>query len=267
MGGAREGRAGESGAGKGGGRESGRGTDCRRQGRSRKGCGSGGRRKGGDNGASHAHLDLGTFVYDADGVRWANDLGPDEYNLPGYFGANRWDYYRLRTEGHNTLTIDGENQAERAAAPIIAFSANEKFAVADLSKGYPKAKQVHRGVQLIDRRLIVQDEVQSDSPLAITWNLHTPAKIKLNGREAELTQRDKRLHVQIIEPKNARFASEPSDIPPATQSTVPRPSDQNRKPGTKLVIHCDKAANLRLVVAFSPDESPTPQVRPLDDWK
>jgi len=27
--------------------------------------------KGGDNAASHAHLDLGEFVYDAGGVRWA----------------------------------------------------------------------------------------------------------------------------------------------------------------------------------------------------
>ena len=42
--------------------------------------------KGGDNKANHSHLDLGSFVLDALGVRWALDLGSDDYNLPGYFG-------------------------------------------------------------------------------------------------------------------------------------------------------------------------------------
>lgn len=41
--------------------------------------------KGGDNRSNHAHLDLGTFVMDALGVRWACDLGSDAYTLPGYF--------------------------------------------------------------------------------------------------------------------------------------------------------------------------------------
>ena len=66
--------------------------------------------KGGDNKAPHAHLDLGSFVLDAGGVRWAADLGPDDYNLPGYFGKQRWGYYRMRTESHNTPLVDQENQ-------------------------------------------------------------------------------------------------------------------------------------------------------------
>ena len=38
------------------------------------------------------HLDLGTFVLDALGQRWAGDLGPDDYDLPGYFGPERFTY-------------------------------------------------------------------------------------------------------------------------------------------------------------------------------
>jgi hypothetical protein len=48
--------------------------------------------KGADNKANHSHLDLGTFVLDAQGERWALDLGPDDYNLPAYFGDKRWTY-------------------------------------------------------------------------------------------------------------------------------------------------------------------------------
>ncbi len=66
--------------------------------------------KGGDNQANHAHLDLGSFVFEAGGVRWALDLGADDYNLPGYWsrGGNgkRWTYYRMRAEGHNTLVLN-----------------------------------------------------------------------------------------------------------------------------------------------------------------
>src|SRR5262249_33040917 len=77
--------------------------------------------KGGDNKANHSHLDLGTFVLDAFGQRWALDPGPDDYNLPKYFGSERFNYYRLKTEGHNTLTIGGANQNAKAEAPLLAF--------------------------------------------------------------------------------------------------------------------------------------------------
>ncbi|WP_199701287.1 hypothetical protein [Jiangella rhizosphaerae] len=33
--------------------------------------------KAGDNASSHADLDLGTFVLDALGTRWAAELGPE----------------------------------------------------------------------------------------------------------------------------------------------------------------------------------------------
>ena len=52
--------------------------------------------KGGELGASHGNLDAGSFVLDALGVRWAHDLGGDDYALPGYFGSQRWTYYRLQ---------------------------------------------------------------------------------------------------------------------------------------------------------------------------
>src|SRR6185437_13853424 len=109
--------------------------------------------KGGSNAANHAHLDLGSFVLDALGQRWAVDLGPDDYNLPGYFGNKRWTYYRLTTAGHNTLTIDGENQAPSARAPLLAYwsSPDRALAVADLTAAYGKhGTRATRGIELLD---------------------------------------------------------------------------------------------------------------------
>src|SRR4029079_14850466 len=97
------------------------------------------------------HLDLGDFVLDAQGERWASDMGPDDYNLPAYFGKNRCTYYRCGTVGQNTLLIDGENQPKEAMAPLIAFSSakDRAGAIADLSAGYPKLKSVRRGIELL----------------------------------------------------------------------------------------------------------------------
>ncbi|MFC1463083.1 hypothetical protein ACFLQU_05710, partial [Verrucomicrobiota bacterium] len=41
--------------------------------------------KGGDNQFNHGNLDMGSFVLDALGERWAMDPGRDGYNLPGYW--------------------------------------------------------------------------------------------------------------------------------------------------------------------------------------
>ncbi|HOW19321.1 MAG TPA: heparinase II/III family protein, partial [Phycisphaerae bacterium] len=155
--------------------------------------------KGGDNAANHSHLDLGTFVLDASGERWAIDLGPDDYNLPAYFGNRRWTYYRLRTEGQNTLVINGENQDPKARAPLVAFgsSPRQAFAVADLSEAYARsAKRVRRGVAMLDRkRVLIQDEIEAAAPLNVEWTMHTTAQVRINGDVALLSVRGKMLCV------------------------------------------------------------------------
>jgi len=224
--------------------------------------------KGGDNRVSHSHLDLGTFVMDAGGYRWAVDLGPDNYNLPGYFGKNRWTYYRLSTPGHNTLTLGGENQNPRAKAPIIGFGSSpaRAWAVADLSSAYAaQAKSVLRGLTLISRReVLVQDELVVAEPVDVVWSLHTPAKVELMGNEALLSQGDWRVKAQILQPAGAHFEVTKADPPP------PQAQQPNVR---KLLVRLPGAVGeLRLAVLLSPypaDSKPpeeTPEVKPLKAW-
>ena len=72
--------------------------------------------KGGRASTSHAHMDGGSFVFDAFGMRWAMDLGLQKYNdLEEYgidlwnFGKNstRWNVFRLNNLSHNVVTING----------------------------------------------------------------------------------------------------------------------------------------------------------------
>jgi len=220
--------------------------------------------KGGDNKANHSHLDLGSFVLDALGVRWALDLGGDDYNLPGYFGKQRWSYYRLRTESHNTLTLDGENQDPRAAAPLVAFSASPQrsFAVADMTAAYKsKTTRAHRGIALLDRKqVLVQDELEAAQPVEIVWNFLTKAKIETNGDRATLTRGRAKLEARILSPQGAKFEIISANPPP--------PQHQQPDVHNLTVRLPAKTTQTRIAVLLSPAGAAeaAPKLEPLQAW-
>ncbi|MGV8075256.1 MAG: heparinase II/III family protein, partial [Syntrophobacteraceae bacterium] len=235
--------------------------------------------KGGDSNAGHSHLDLGSFVLGAQGIRWAVDLGADDYDLPGYFEENRWDYYRRRAEGHNTLVINPDknpDQDPKAKASMIRFRSTPdlSFAIVDLSAAYARgAKKALRGVALLkQQQVLVQDEIQSDSPADLWWAMHTKAEVQISGdkRSAVLTQGSSRLVARIIAPSEASFAS----LSAQPSATSPHPLNQATNSGiTKLSIHMVHVQNSRLVVLLEPlyseqtDPLPPPPISPLADWQ
>jgi hypothetical protein len=223
---------------------------------------------------NHEHLDMGSFVLDALGQRWAVDLGADNYNLPGYFGSQRYEYYRLRAEGHNTLVIAPTahpDQEPNARCKIVQFNSkpHEAMAIADLTSAYAgRATTVRRGIALVDRRyLIVQDEIagaQGD----VWWFLHTPAAIHVDpsGRQATLSLGGKQLMARIMSPSSARF--EVRDAAPLPSS--PNPTEQKRNDGVrKLAIRLksgDGLLNVALIPADGQGEVTPPKIRPLSSW-
>ena len=219
--------------------------------------------KGGDNKANHSHLDLGCFVLDADGVRWAVDLGADDYNLPDYFGAKRWTYYRLVTESHNTLLINGQSQYPGAKAPLVAFGSRDDlaFAVADMTKAYPVMDKLLRGVALLDRKaVLVQDEVQAQEPVEALWGMVTFAQVQCDGPRATLTQSGKTLHARILSPAGAVFE---------TVSANPPPPQHQQPDACRLVVRLPgKVEQARIAVLLSPGEADVaaPDLKPLAQW-
>jgi hypothetical protein len=214
--------------------------------------------KAGDNKANHSHLDLGSFVFDAAGARWAMDLGADNYNLPGYFGSRRWDYYRLRAEGQNTLVINpGEapDQDPAAATRIIRFESKpaRASAIADLTAAYAKnARRVWRGIALLDRdKVLVQDELQADKPVEVWWFMHTPAGIRIeeDGHAAHLKQVSAQLDLEILSPAGAKF--QVMDAQPLPTSPHPEGQASNERV-RKLAIHLTGIRDSRLAVLLVP---------------
>lgn len=229
--------------------------------------------KAGDNAANHSNLDLGSFVLDALGERFAIDLGPDNYNLPAYFGKARWTYYRLRAEGHNTLVIGAgkePDQDPKARVRITAFASKPEagFAVTDLTPAYANAKSLRRGVMLRRDRpgVIVQDEIETKQASPVWWFMHTPAKIELDAdaRTARLTIKDNTLRARLLEPANATFYT--TTATPLPTSPAPEGQADNQGIG-KLAIHLTGVTSARIVVQFDTGDAAAAEIVPLAEWK
>ena len=205
--------------------------------------------KGGDNRTNHGHLDIGSFVLDAGGVRWAIDLGSDDYNMPGYFGGRRWQYYRMTNHSHNTLVIDGRLQNTAAVAKIVAFDTTPERvgAVVDMSEAYKgQAQSVLREIEMLGRRTVrVRDEIVA--PVGeVRWGIVTRAAIKLDGNKALLEQDGKKLEAEIVEPAGAKFE---------IVSTKPPTARERQNEGTRMLatrVKPGDAQRLRIEILLRP---------------
>ncbi|MCX7047629.1 MAG: DNRLRE domain-containing protein [Candidatus Sumerlaeota bacterium] len=241
--------------------------------------------KAGVNNGGHWHLDLGSFVMDALGQEFAMDLGGNDYGTVGvsdYFdNAQRWKYYKVRAEGHNTLMLNPDNQADQAfgSAPITSFrtDAEGAYTIADLTQAYKSdATKVRRGLMMRNyrREVIVQDEVTGlGGAKDLYWFLHTRAAIQIldGGRSAMLTQSGQRVWAHILDaPTSAVFGV--MNAVPLPTSPVPKNGQDATTGIQKLFIHNKGAATVRLVVWLVPlpigQNPPTtmPAVLSLDSW-
>ncbi|MGC4031129.1 MAG: heparinase II/III family protein [Tepidisphaeraceae bacterium] len=169
--------------------------------------------KGGSPSASHGHMDVGSFVYENAGVRWAIDLPLQEYHGLEAAGLNlwsneqasdRWRVFRLGPEGHGILRIDDKPQAVSGAAPLTLLDhAHAIGSVAiDLTSIYPELQRVERIATLNhDGSLEIIDRWQgNESPHELTWQMLTTAAVELHNGGFDLAQSGKRLRIEFRQP-------------------------------------------------------------------
>jgi len=241
---------------------------------------------------THNDLDVGDFVLDALGTRWAGELGDGNYNAPDYFSndtqnSGRWTYYRKMTEGQNTILIGRSNQ-NVLAAPTVQFgtsnttqgsstvftppSDSTAYWVSDMTSAYFNVASVKRGARLLNgrRQFLLQDEIDSQSE--VMWRMHTNATVQTDGTSATLTIGDNTMQVSLLNaPSGASFTTM---NPAARFSTDPTPpeADQPNVNVTVLIIDLP-AGSYTLSVLFNPQWSGmsssdyvTPPAVALDNW-
>lgn len=171
--------------------------------------------KAGSPSANHGNMDTGSFVLDADGERWAHDLGAESYHGIESRGMNLWDrsqdsdrwtIFRQQNHSHNTLVIDNQLQTAKNAGEIIEFSDDESFpyTVMDLTPVYEgQASSIKRGITVTDaNEVIIQDELEGLKPGSIVrWGMVTKANTSTEEMGTiHLTQNGKSLTVKNSSP-------------------------------------------------------------------
>lgn len=196
--------------------------------------------KAGSAFVNHAHMDIGSFIMEADGIRWASDFGMQQYESLESKGislwgrdqdAQRWTIFRLNNKAHNTLTINDQLQNVKGYATIDRFSdkADLMYAISDLSTVYKgQIAAAKRGVAIVDQKFVaIRDELVASNQLTtIRWSMMTTANPELGKNSIALTKDGKKLVLQI---------KTSSEVSMKTWSTEPTTSYDASNPGTIMV--------------------------------
>ncbi len=223
-------------------------------------------------------MDVGSFVVDAQGLRWAIDLGPESYHKIESLGmklwcrdqdAERWNIFRYNNYSHNTLVVNGQHQRVEGHAPIIRYSAEPSFShvVFDLGEIYDgQLAEAIRGAALLpNETVLIQDELKAlAQPATIRWAMATPAQVEIEDAKTALLKQDgKTMRLTVITGAKTQLR---------TYSTEPKADYDAANPGTRMVgFEVTLAAGQRVRMAVllgsaSEKARPSVELKPLLQW-
>ncbi|MCU0404777.1 MAG: heparinase II/III family protein [Chitinophagaceae bacterium] len=193
--------------------------------------------KGGSPFTNHAHMDGGSFYFEAQGVRWGLDMGVHEYHLLEKNGvalfnrsqnSQRWDIFRISNYAHNTLTINNEKHLVMGNVPIETFSDDEKlmYVHSDLTTLFGHSvNKAKRSVAMVDKSYIMVEDMvtANDKPATIKWNMATEATkvTEVSTNTFLLTFKDKKLFIKVEGAIKLRSYFEPAT--PTLTFELPNP--------------------------------------------
>jgi hypothetical protein len=183
--------------------------------------------KGGTPKASHGHMDVGSFVVESGGRRWIHDLGSDNYNLPGYFHDQRWNYFRTNARSHNVILIDDAlPHARSMPCQLVAAVDEPPFRVridlgpAYAQKGRELAAGVVREVSLDPATKAVSVRDVIDEPVGpVRWQVMVDVEPAIAGDRALLASGTRGLTLTVDSRPTASGQGSPWRVEPARPPT------------------------------------------------
>lgn len=176
---------------------------------------------------SHGHMDVGGFVFEANGVPWAIDLGSETYNtletagwdIWSYTNQNgdRWKALRYSNKGHNTLSFNDELQLIDGASTLDTYSNDENNmnVIGDLTPVYANMIDVaQRKIALVEKKYaVIEDVITTKNRFTqLTWNMLTPAEVKIiSDNELLLVKDDKSLSLKVESNAPIRWNIHPAE--------------------------------------------------------
>ncbi|MBT0568991.1 heparinase II/III family protein [Curvibacter sp. CHRR-16] len=211
--------------------------------------------KGGGCAHNHAHMDAGGFVLEAMGVRWATDLGMQNYesleskkvdlwNMKQ--GSPRWRIFRLGNDAHNTLMLDG--QLHNATGMATLHTPSPEEAVLDLKPVFlpGQVQTASRTARFAARSVLLHDQLEGTSAgLPVRWAMTTQAQIEIQGDSALLHQNGQTMEL--------RFSGNPVRLSVRDVANTGNPLDA-ANPNTRQLLasgNSDDQGQWQLQVAFT----------------
>ena len=233
--------------------------------------------KGGIAASGHTHLDVGSFVFIDNGVRWGIDLGPQDYHSLESAGidlwnksqeSQRWKVFRYNNPAHSTLTFDGKFQNVDGYAAITEHSDNERFmyAVADLTQAYRgQVEEVKRGVAIVHSQYaVVRDEIRTSHAVTVRWNMVTEAHpAVLDERTIELTQSGQKLLLKVEQPAKVSMKVWSAKSPNSWDADNPGVSFV----GFEVQLPADATVTLQVKLVPEGSSGLEREMKPLAEWK
>jgi len=219
--------------------------------------------KGGSASVNHGNMDVGSFIFELNGVRWSIDPGTQSYHeLEEIMGNNLWDEsqnsqrWTLVTKNnrfHSTLTVNGERHNVKGFAPIESFNdAKSPQSVTlnldEIFKG--QLDHESRNFEKInDHTLRITDQLGLlDNTKKITWTMMTTANVTPVSNGAVLRQDGQKLNLSIKAPEDLQVSVISLDPPPL-------PYDKEIKGLKKIAINIPayylKGKNKEIIVELS----------------
>lgn len=136
---------------------------------------------------THTHMDDGIFILEGLGVRWAIDLGPQDYNSVEQKGfsiwdtsqnSDRWKIYRNKNISHNVISIDDSLFKTNGHSFIIGTFSDQygETVVLDNTSLYHDIKSYQRRITMSHNCFAIKDSLVGGSKQhLITWRMLTKA--------------------------------------------------------------------------------------------
>ena len=205
--------------------------------------------KGGGANANHGHMDAGSFVLEWGGVRWAKDLGAQDYDSLERLGLDlwsmkpdspRWQVFRLGSEAHNTLTLDGQPHSATGMATLTQLDAR----CVEIDLGPVLGVPARRVARFSDAAVDIEDHIDVAPGRRVRWAMATEAELRLSATTAQLAFGQQRLRLD--------FSGTPVTLS-SLDISLPRRSYDHPNPGTRQLIATAVApadGRVRLTVRF-----------------
>lgn len=144
---------------------------------------------------SHRHKDQGSFALFCGGVSL---VSPSGYYGIGY-GTNHHTKWTNSSKAHNTILVDGMGQENvpilEAVGRILNVDEDNKTAVLDMSTCYPDIEKWQRILKLEDGCLTVNDEIEADKDVEITYCIHTLSQPLADGNKVKVERKGVKMDI------------------------------------------------------------------------